>query len=93
MLRTVPFPTDFFDFFDHIITNELLPALTGRETFTDEELAVLQLPTRLGGLDIPHFQRMAACELTSSRSVTDFQVAEIVNQHYASWLPVDLHVL
>ena len=93
MLRMVPFPTDCLTSFDHIITNELLPTLTGRKTFTDEELTVLRLPTRLGGLAIPHFQRMADCELTSSRSVTDFQVAEIVNQHYASWLPVDLHVL
>ena len=49
LLRTVPFPAQCLTDLDKVITEELLPALAGRDSFLPEELNLLRLPCRLGG--------------------------------------------
>eukprot|EP00117_Sycon_ciliatum_P039968 scpid95012/ scgid4217/ len=80
LFRTVPIP-------DECVKSafEFLPALTGRGAFTEEDLRMLRLPTRLGGLAIPSFQRMSQTEFGASVKMTEAQVAELVNQNNTSW--------
>ena len=65
---------------DDALASQLLPALTGRSTFSTEELELLRLPARLGGMGIPHLAAMAAEELAASRAMTEGQVREILLQ-------------
>ena len=54
---------------------------TGRNAvLADDELALLQLSCRLGGI-IPSFTFMARRELAASQAVTGHQVDEIIHQH------------
>ena len=70
---------------DRIIESEFLPAITGRVAFTEDDLAMLRLPTRLGGIAIPYFRSMSQTERDASRAVTASQVDEIVNQNDSPW--------
>ena len=81
LLRTVPFPAQCLTDLDKVITEELLPALAGRDSFLPEELNLLRLPCRLGGMALPCFQQMGMAELPASRAVTALQVEEIVHQN------------
>ena len=65
---------------------ELLLTLTGRKAaLEDDELALLQLPCRLGGIGVPSLTFMARCELAASHAVTSHQVDEIIHQHHTKW--------
>ena len=58
---------------------ELLLTLTGRNgALADDELALLQMPCRLGGVGVPSFTFMA-------QAVTGHQVDEIIHQHDKEW--------
>ena len=76
---------------------ELLSTLTGRGTpLHDDELALLQLPCRLGGIGVPSFKSMACRELSASQAMTCHQVDEIIHQNDAGWrgkTPQVIHAL
>ena len=63
---------------DDALVSQLLPALTGRSNFSAEELELLRLPARLGGMGIAHLASMAVDELVASRAMTEGQVQEIL---------------
>ena len=76
----MPASVDELQSMDDALVRQLLPALTGRSNFSAEELELLRLPARLGGMGIPHLAAMAAEELTASRAMTEGQVREILLQ-------------
>ena len=81
LLRTVPFPADCLSQMDDMMRTVLIPAVTGREAFSDNEWAVLQLPTRLGGFAVPSLSQMANGALETSRKITSDQTLEILDQN------------
>ena len=46
---------------------------------------MLRLPTRFGGMAIPHFHSMSGTERDASRAMTAAQVSEILQQNNTSW--------
>lgn len=55
---------------ENALRHDLLPALTCRSSFTDQERELFALPTRLGGLGIPDLTRTASCLFDRSQQVT-----------------------
>ena len=47
----------------------------------DDELPLLQLSCRTGGIGVPSFTFMPRRELAASQAVTGHQVDEIIHQH------------
>jgi len=70
---------------DDSIMKRLLPAVTGRETFSTSQRDVLRLPTRLGGLAVPDVLAEAEKQRTASKSV----VAPLVTKILAQAAPTD----
>ena len=87
LLRTLPAPGDGLESLDDALVTCLLPALTGRSNFSSEDLALLRLPARLGGIGMPHLTAMASHELEASRAMTESQVHEILHQDRDHDLP------
>ena len=81
ILRTLPVSLEGLQSMDDTIVTLLLPALTGRTNFSTEEIELLRLPARLGGIGIPHLVGMAGDELVGSTAMTKGQVREIVLQN------------
>ena len=86
VLRTMPSTEESLAVLDQVLEKQFLPALTGKLSFTSDELTLLRLPARLGGIGLPWFSRMATTELKASREMTQAQVKEILLQN------VDHHV-
>ena len=63
-----------------MLRSDLLPALTGRPSPSDLELALLALPARLGGLGIRIPSKAADGEFQSSLLVTSSLKVHILNQ-------------
>ena len=82
-LRTIPDISDLLQPLKDEIRKRLLPALTGKPAFTDIERALLVLPTRLGGLNIPFITEKASTELSASCKITSAIVDSIVQKAYA----------
>ena len=78
--RTIPDISDLFLPLKHAIHYDLLPALTGRSGFTDQERDLFALPTRLGGLGIPNPTKSAGLLFNSSQQVTAMLTAFILQQ-------------
>ena len=81
LMRTLPAPMHGLEALDGVIATRLLPALTGHSNFTAEDLELLRLPARLGGMGIPHLSVLAADHLVASREMTKGQVREIFLQN------------
>ena len=78
--RTIPDIGDLFLPLEHTIRYDLLPALTGRSGFTDQERDLFALPTRLGGLGIPNPTKSAGLLFDSSQQATATLTALILQQ-------------
>ena len=65
---------------DAFMVQQLLPVLTGHCSFSDDELKLLYLPARLGGIGFPCMKNIASQEFEASRKVTAPQVKEILRQ-------------
>ena len=61
---------ELFQPLEDAIRLNLLPALTGRTGFTDQERALLELPARLGGLGITNATKTASSNLLKSTRLT-----------------------
>ena len=80
LLRTINCGGDALKQLDDVIRSNLLPVLTGHPFFREEEFALLSLPAREGGMGIPHLSYMATTHYTSSLSIVEDQVKEILQQ-------------
>ena len=81
LLRTLPAPATGLRLFDQFLVAQLIPALTGRNNFSEEELTLLRLPARLGGLGIRHLDLIALEKILGSRAMAEGQVVEILLQN------------
>ena len=81
LLRTLPDHNKALDKIDKFLTEEFLPAVSNRKGFTTAELAMLQLPARLGGIGLPSLADIAVSGLEASKDMTLSQVSEIVEQN------------
>ena len=66
---------------DRSIRHALLPQLTGQGAAPEEDLPLLYLPARLGGIGLPCLALVAAEELKASVEITKAQVDEILLQN------------
>ena len=53
LMRTIPGVEDLLQPLEEVIRHQFLPALTGRQAFSDAERELIALPAHLGGLGIP----------------------------------------
>ena len=81
LMQTLPDTNKVLHKIDKFLVEELLPALSNRKGFTDDELSLLRLPARLGGIGLPSLTGMADSELAASQAMTKAQVEEIVQQN------------
>ena len=52
-MRTLPITEELLQLLEDALRYQLLPAITGRQSFNDSERELLSLPARLGSLGIP----------------------------------------
>ena len=84
VLRTLSVDETFLEPLDSAVL-DLAKVITSRSSFTEEELAVLRLPVRFGGLNLPYFAKIARQEYTASKEVTVDQVNELLHQDDLAW--------
>ena len=82
-LRTIPDISDLLQPLEDVIRKRLLLALTGKPAFTDIERALLALPTRFRGLNIPVIREKGSTEFSASCKITPAIVDSIVQKAYA----------
>ena len=85
ILRTMPTDAEDLRRLDDTLVSTVLPRLTGRQCFSRNELAMLRLPVRLGGMAFPHLAGVAEGELTSSKNVTHLQTQSLLHQTNAEF--------
>ena len=85
LLRTLEFSAEQLQRLDDTVTEHFLPALTGKRTFMADDLFLLRLPCRLGGIGLPYFKEIATSQLQASQVITCSQVDEIIHQHDREW--------
>ena len=78
--RTVPHIGDLFLPLENAIRHDLLPALTGRSCFTNQERELFALPIKMGGLGIPDPTRSSNNLFENSEQVTAPLTALILQQ-------------
>ena len=84
LMRLVPDMEELFQPLEDAIRHHLLPAMTGRPAFSDEERKLIALPVRDGGLGIPVQTSNAAKEYEASSTITAPLVSLICNQQQDS---------
>ena len=72
------------------IRSRLLPAVTSRDGFSEDEILLLELPARLASLGIQDVGSVAERECEASRKVTDSQVRALVAQSVFAATGTDL---
>ena len=77
--RAMPDIGELFQPLEDAIRLNLLPALTGRTGFTDQERALLELPARLGGLGITNATKTASSNHLKSTRLTK-PLMELIQQ-------------
>ena len=87
ILRTVSTAVDYVSVIDKFLEEQLLPVLTGHQRFTADELALLRLPARLGGIGLPFLSFWANNELAAAKKMTRMQVDELLLQNTTHQLP------
>ena len=80
ILRTLRAHPDDLVQNDSVLTKRVLPANTGHHTFVEDEISLLQLPARLGGIGFPSMKDIAVQQLDASKRITSAQVSEICLQ-------------
>ena len=79
--RTLPDIGELFSPLEQTIRMHLLPALSGKCTFSDEERKLLSLPSRLGGLGIIDPCVSSAFQFDASQRVTGPLVSLLLEQN------------
>ena len=79
--RTLPDIGELFSPLEQTIRMHLLPALSGKCTFSDEERKLLSLPSRLGGLGIIDPCVSSAFQFDASQRVTGPLVSPLLEQN------------
>ena len=87
--RTLPDTGEILQGIDKFLAEQFLPALSGWKGFTPDDLGLLRLPARLGGIDLPSLAETAESELKALKEMTRAQVLEIVQQN----LPHDAAIM
>ena len=80
-LRTLNVVAESLEPLMQALNERLLPAITGRFTWTDAQLKWMQLPIRLGGLGFPDVAESAKHEYQASIAVTREHASAIISQH------------
>ena len=80
-LRTLNVVVESLEPLMQALNEKLLPAITGRFTWTDAQLKWMQLPIRLGGLGFPDVAESAKLEYRASIAVTREHASAIISQH------------
>ena len=80
ILRTLRADPDDLVQMDSVLTKWVLHAITGHHTFVEDEISLLQLPARLGGIGFPSIKDIAVQEFDASKRITSAQVSEICLQ-------------
>ena len=81
IMRTVPNTAAYLQQIDEIVQTELIPAITGDITCSEEEKKLLSLPPKLGGLGIPIFSTISDAELENSKHFTASLQKNIIEQN------------
>ena len=81
LLRTMPDTAASVKRVDDFFEQDLLPALSYKKFFTSNDMHLLRLPARLGGLGLPSLAEAATFELQASKKMTGAQVDEILLQN------------
>ena len=79
-LRTIPDLCEILKPVDDVINNKLMPAITERQTISEESRRLLSLPVRLGGLGIPIFSESCVFEYQNSQRKTSQLKQKILDQ-------------
>ena len=87
VLRTIPVAASSLDALDGVLVGKFLPAISLRRAFSEEDLQLLRLPARLGGIGLPHLSVMASVEYAASLEVTERQVAALMDQNVSGTSP------
>ena len=77
LIRTLPDTGGNLQRIDKLLAEEFLPAISSRKGFTSDDLALMRLPARLGGIGLPSFAETAEYEFNASKAMTQAQVEEI----------------
>ena len=83
-MRTIPDIDDLFLPLEEAIRYQLLPALTGRSSFSDAERELLALPVRHGGLGIPQPSRSAGRQFRACSEVAA-PLVNLIRTHNPSY--------
>ncbi|CAB4039183.1 Hypothetical predicted protein [Paramuricea clavata] len=70
-MRTVCDVGEMFQVLENRIANNFIPALTGRESCSNEERSLLSLPTRHSGLNLPNPVDLAEIQHDASLKLTE----------------------
>ena len=81
LVRTLPDTGEILQGINKFLAKELLHALSRRKSFTTDDLSLLRLQARLGGIGLPSLAETAESELKASKEMTRAQVLEIVQQN------------
>ena len=81
LVRTLPDTSETLQRIDKFMVEEFLPAISGRKGFTADDLALLRLPARLGGIGLLSLAETAKSAFNASKAMMHAQVAEIVHQN------------
>ena len=84
LMRTIPDIDDLFLPLEEAIRYQLLPALTGRSSFSDAERELLALPVRHGGLGIPQPSRSAGRQFRACSEVAA-PLVNLIRTHNPSY--------
>ena len=87
ILRTLPVDEGVLLPIDESLTDVFLPVLLGRGKLSENAMALLKLPARLGGIGLPCLSTMAENELAASRAMTKGQIEELLHQNVNHVLP------
>ena len=87
ILRTVPKAGAALQPLDVLLQKSLLPTMTDHSDFSEDEITLLKLPARLGGVGLPCLSEIGLKEYDASLKVTAQQVKEIVLQNVDHDIP------
>ena len=80
-MRTVPNTAAYLQQIDEIVQTELIPAITGGITCSEEERKLLSLPPKLGSLGIPIFSTISDAEFENPKHFTASLQKNIIEQN------------
>ena len=79
-MRMIPLSCDQLKFLEDVIRHHFIPAVTGRNTITDEERNLFSLPIRDGGLGITIPYQTSSQQRLLSQKICAPVVEAVLNQ-------------